>query len=285
MFQSRITPAKSTPADLAILPRDRRFGRDRTLARGWCGGDPFRTAVYNALSVTFPKGEALFVDSVRRFREGTPARLGAEIAAFIRQEVAHSREHLAFNRQVSAQGYDVAALDAQVDARLALLTHQPAIVSLGVTIALEHFTAILAHALLADPGLLDGADPDSARLWRWHAVEEIEHKGVAYDTWLHATRDWPRRRRWLLKAALMLRVTRHFAVDRVRGALDLLAQDGITGWRARAGLARVLLVSPGLARRLVRPWFAYFAPGFHPWNEDDRALIAAAEATLDPPAA
>ncbi len=54
--------------------------------------------------------------------------------------------------------------------------------------ALEHFTAILAHQLLADPRHLEGAEKETADLWRWHAVEEIEHKGVAYDTWLHATR-------------------------------------------------------------------------------------------------
>ena len=53
--------------------------------------------------------------------------------------------------------------------------------------ALEHFTAILAHELLADPRHLAGADRETADLWRWHACEEIEHKGVAYDTWLNAT--------------------------------------------------------------------------------------------------
>jgi hypothetical protein len=31
--------------------------------------------------------------------------------------------------------------------------------------ALEHFTAILAHELLADPRHLAGADEDGARLW------------------------------------------------------------------------------------------------------------------------
>jgi hypothetical protein len=27
-------------------------------------------------------------------------------------------------------------------------------------------------------------------------------------------------------------------------------------------------------RRIVPAWLAYFMPGFHPWNRDDRALIA-----------
>ena len=83
--------------------------------------------------------------------------------------------------------------------------------------ALEHFTAILAHELLADPRHLAGADPATAALWRWHATEEIEHKGVAYDTWLHATRAWPRSKRWKVKAKVMLFITRNFIVDRTAG--------------------------------------------------------------------
>ena len=31
----------------------------------WCGGDAFRTAFFNALSMSFPVGEQFFIDSVR----------------------------------------------------------------------------------------------------------------------------------------------------------------------------------------------------------------------------
>ena len=57
-----------TPSDLTITPRDRRFGRGEQTKRWWNGGDPIATALYNALSATFPKGEAFFVTSVREFR-------------------------------------------------------------------------------------------------------------------------------------------------------------------------------------------------------------------------
>lgn len=269
-----------TPAALSITPRDRRFGRGADQRRHWLGGDPYQTAIYNALSVTFPKGEAFFVESVRAFREGTPPRLAGEIAAFVKQEVVHSREHVAFNRRVTDTGYDVSRLDRAVDERLALIRSRPPIVALAATIALEHYTAVLAHALLADSRHLDAADAESAALWRWHAIEEIEHKGVAYDCWLHATRNWSRWRRWSVKARVMLLVTHHFLVDRTYGALDLLAQDGIAGRRAGWGLARAAFVSPGLLRRIIRPWIAYFLPGFHPWNEDDRGLIVQTEHLL-----
>ncbi|MBX3594342.1 metal-dependent hydrolase [Sphingomonas sp.] len=280
-----------TPADLTITPRDRRFGRDaeQPQARWWLGGDAVATAFYNALSVTFPKGEAFFIESVKAFREGVDAKLAREIKAFTMQEVVHSREHVAFNRRVLDHGYDISRLDARVDQVLAIAKARPPIVQLAATMALEHYTAILAAELLRNPRHLDGADTESRELWRWHALEEIEHKGVAYDTWMHATRNLGRWKRWKIKTLTMLLVSANFWKHRIEGTLDLLAQDGITGWRARAGVARYLLVSPGIVTRMVPEWLSYFMPGFHPWNHDDRALIARAEsdyaAAVMPPVA
>jgi predicted metal-dependent hydrolase len=270
----------TTPTDLTIRPRDRRFGRGAATARWWLAGDPIGTALYNALSATFPKGEAFFVESVRAFREGADTRLAADIKAFTTQEVMHSREHVAFNKRAVDAGYDLSRLDRDVDARLDIVRAKHPIVSIAATMALEHFTAMLAHELLDDPRHLAGADAETAALWRWHAIEEIEHKGVAYDTWLHATKHWPRFKRWSVKARVMLLVTRNFVVDRTLGALDLLRQDGISGPRAWWGLFWFAFARPGMFRKVFGAWLSFFMPGFHPWNHDDRALIAAEEKRL-----
>ncbi|HEX8214896.1 MAG TPA: metal-dependent hydrolase [Allosphingosinicella sp.] len=270
----------ATPSDLVITPRDRRFGRGAGTARWWNGGDPYATALYNALSATFPKGETFFVESVRLFREGADAKLTAEIKAFVTQEVMHSREHVAFNKRAVEAGYDLKPLEDRVDWRLDMVRARPPIASLAATMALEHFTAMFAHELLREPRHLAHADPETAALWRWHAIEEIEHKGVAYDTWLHATRGWPRFKRWKVKAKVMLLVTRNFVVDRTVGSLELLRQDGITGPRAWWGLFRFALVRPGIMRKVLGIWASFFLPGFHPWNHDDRTLIADAERKL-----
>jgi predicted metal-dependent hydrolase len=269
-----------TPADLSITPRDRRFGRGETLQRLWHGGRAEATAIYNALSTTFPKGEAFFVDSVRKFRDGAAPKLAEAIKAFTTQEAIHSREHDAFNKRAAEAGYDLSRLEAQVEKRLAVTHSKPPIVSLAATMALEHFTAILAHQLLADPRHLAGGETDSADLWRWHACEEIEHKGVAYDTWLHATRDWPRFKRWKVKAKVMLFITRNFVIDRTAGALELMRQDGVTGFHAWRLLFWYLWVRPGMFRKIAGAWVKFFLPGFHPWNEDDRHLLAAYDANV-----
>jgi len=256
-----------------IVVRDRRFGRRQTQARWWAGGDPFATAWFNALSATFPRGETLFVDAVKAFRDGAPPALAEEIRSFIKQEVNHTREHLAFNRAAANAGYDLSAIDARVERLIGLAYARPKIAWLGVTIALEHFTAMFAHEFLEHPEHFVGAEVEQAELWRWHAVEELEHKGVAYDTWLHATRDWSRWKRWRLKSLLMLVITRRFIRNRFVDASDLLAQDGIAGWRAKRGLVWYLVGKPGILRRVFPAWCAYFLPGFHPWNHDDRHLI------------
>jgi len=269
-----------TPADLKITPRDRRFGRNAAPARLWHGGSVEATAIYNALSSTFPIGEAYFVESVRKFREGTPSKLAEEIKAFTTQEVIHSREHDAFNRRAADAGYDLSKLEQRVEERLAVARARGPYANVAATMALEHFTAILAHELLADPRHLEGADTEAAELWRWHSCEEIEHKGVAYDTWLWATRDWPQWKRWKVKAKIMLYVTRNFLVDRSAGSLELMRQDGVTGLNAWRRLLWYLWVRPGMFRKIGGAWLKYFLPGFHPWNEDDRYLLRAYDVSV-----
>jgi uncharacterized protein len=263
-----------TPDDLSITVRDLRFGRDAPPRRWWLNDDPVASCWFTALSLTFPRGEAFFIESVKANREGAPPQLEAEIRAFIRQEVNHSREHIVFNRAAEAAGYDVGEIDKHVASLIDEANAQPPIARLAVTMSLEHFTAMFAQDFLANPEHFMNSDVEQAEMWRWHAVEEVEHKGVAYDTWLHATRNWPRFRRWLMRSLVMFDVTRRFISHRTRDALDLMEQDGLPRGEARRKLLWYLYGKPGILRRIFPAWLAYFMPGFHPWRTDDRALIA-----------
>ena len=261
-----------TPTDLTITVRDERFNRTAA-PRRWWAGDPFGTAWHNALSATFPRGEAFFIEAVKAHRKGTDPRLEAEIRAFVRQEINHTREHIAFNRLAADHGYDIKAIDKRVEELLAMTKDRPVIFNLATTMALEHYTAMMAAEFLANPAHFDRADPEVRAMWEWHAIEEIEHKGVAYDTWNHATKDWSKAKRYKLRTIMMLLVTYHFFRNRWTDSLELLAQDGITGWKAKWGMLKYLVISPGVVRRIFPAWLAYFKPGFHPWDHDDRALI------------
>jgi predicted metal-dependent hydrolase len=275
--------ASAAPADLAITPRNLRFGRDEVRGRWWLGGDVVATAWHNSLSASFPAGEAFFIETVRRFRDSVPAELTAQIDQFVKQEAHHTREHVAFNRQVTGAGYDIAAIDKRIaDSLVQARTTHP-VAQLLVTVSLEHFTAIFAHAMLARAGQqFDGASAETRAMWIWHAIEEIEHKGVAFDTYMHITRSLKPAKRWAIRSLVFFRVSRNFIANRVNDALALLAQDGITGWRAKARLWWYLLGTPGVLRQVALPWASYFRPGFHPWDHDDRALIAEHETAPTP---
>ena len=261
----------NAPAERTLTVRDLRFARGGDRPRGV---DPVASAWFAALSASFPRGEAMFVDAVKAFRDQVPPELAAEIRDFIRQEVNHSREHIAFNRATREAGYAMEEIDARVKSLVELTQSKPPLVQLAITCALEHFTAMFAHEFLRDPAPLATAGMGDPSLWQWHAVEEIEHKAVAYDTFLHVTRDWNARKRYALRAVIMLRVTGRFLRHRSVDALDLLRQDGITGWRAKWGLVRYLVGRPGILRKIFPAWLSWFRPSFHPWDHDDSALIA-----------
>lgn len=267
-------PKSATPEEHALIVRNQRFDRDHRTPRWWHSGDPVATAWYNSVSASLPRGEAFFIDTLREFRDDLPDKLATEVKAFTTQEINHTREHVAFNRLVADHGYNVESIDQGIQTMLALTEGRPKEFNLAITIALEHFAAIISRHLLSDPRYLKGADPVAADLWRWHATEEIEHKGLVYDVWLHATRDWSAWKRYKTRALIAALITKKYFGNRVRDAIGLLEQDGFTKAQARRKLRAFLWWKPGMMRRMFFEWASILMPGFHPWKHDDRALIA-----------
>ncbi|HKU16259.1 MAG TPA: metal-dependent hydrolase [Steroidobacteraceae bacterium] len=272
--------AAISPVGLSITPRDLKIDRSANTARWWHGGDPIATAYFNALSVAFPQGETFFIDAVRRFRDAVDEPLQQQIAAFVQQEAMHTREHVVFNKLLRNAGYDTTAMDAETRRRVDEARGRPPVVQLALTVALEHFTAIMAHSLLTERQPLPGAPEEVVRLWQWHAIEEIEHKAVAYDTYLAVTRRTPRLRRWALRCHVMALVSLQFWYSNFQRMADFFRQDGINTPRTWLRVAHYLLVKPGMLRRIFRDYLRFFRPGFHPWHRDDRALIAQVERKL-----
>ena len=264
----------ATPAEHELIVRDKRFCRDHRPRRWWHSNDPVATAWYNSVSASLPRGEAFFIDTLKKFRGDLPPHLASEVKAFVRQEINHTREHVSFNRLTQAHGYDIESIDKGIHEMLALVDGAPIEVNLAITVALEHFAAEISHQLVSDPRYMEGADPEVAEMWRWHNIEEIEHKGLVYDVWLHATRDWSGWKRYSTRAVVAYKITRKYFGNRIRDALGLMAQDGITGRRAKWLLYRHLWLSPGMMRRMFFKWARILMPGFHPWDHDNRRLIA-----------
>lgn len=264
----------ATPEEHALIVRDVRFDRKAMVPRWWHSNDPVATAWYNSVSASLPRGEAFFIETLRNFREDLPPRLADEIKAFVNQEINHTREHVAFNRLVGDHGYNVESIDQGIKAMLALAEGRPREFNLAISLALEHFAAVISRQLLAKAEYLEGADPVAADLWRWHATEEIEHKGLMYDVWLHATRDWGAWKRYKTRALIAALITRKYFGNRIRDAIGLLEQDGFSRRKAKWALYRFLWLRPGMMRRMFFEWAEILTPSFHPWKRDDRALIS-----------
>lgn len=240
--------------------------------RDWYRGDAHLTTFWNALSLLFPEGERFFVESVRRYRDRIEdAALRDAIDGFIGQEAMHGRSHRAFNDLVRTQGIDVAAAAESQLRRLLDLGRRTLSRKgqLAVTCALEHYTAILAEQLLATADHRDAADDSVRGLWVWHALEESEHKAVAFDVYRAVGGGYARR------VGIMLLTSAFFWGETLNVYVRFLRARGRAG--DLRGWARAIVYfwgKPGLFRALVPAYLDYFRPGFHPNDRDTEALLA-----------
>ena len=153
------------------------------LHKHFMNGDLVQSHAVTVLSCMFPEGEDFFVRSVRNYRDRvTDPELKRQVAGFIGQEAIHGREHREFNERLGEFGYPTRLIDRSVHHGLKFLGKVlPKRDQLAVTAALEHYTATLAEALLStDMAELSDVD-EVAGIFQWHALEESEHKSVAFD--------------------------------------------------------------------------------------------------------
>ncbi len=144
---------------------------------------------------------------------------------------------------------------------------------LAITVGLEHLTAMMADNFLSDERLLDGCDPNYAALWWWHAIEETEHKAVAFEVYEEvAAADWLRYPR---RIGTMIGISLAFASGALGFHFVLVLRNGCaTDLRGWGRLFRFLLLEPGLLRGQFRRYLDYFRPDFHPWQYDNYHKIA-----------
>jgi uncharacterized protein len=263
-----------------IIVRNRNFKTTPVGARQSTEANPIALAFYASLSATFPFGEAFFVRSVAQFSKQVPTALKSEVEAFVRQEAHHSREHAHFNLSIGEAGLPIEPITALAACQLEKLEARLPINQLATTVALEHFTAVFAGELLADPRHLAYCDPTSKALWQWHAVEEIEHKAVAMDVFNHITANWSPMRRYLCRTGAMVDAIVRLAHVVWFGISAMLKQEGHTtpGWRGR--VIHYLVAKPGLLWAMSGEITRFFVPGFHPNQIDEGALLTQARAEL-----
>jgi predicted metal-dependent hydrolase len=273
--------ARPAPRELAaarvIAPRPARFGVPAGTPRYWFDGNAYMTHVMNALSLTFPEGERYFIASVRAVSaKVTEPALQRQVRGFSAQEGMHRREHASFNEWLRAQGLDVDRYYDEV-ARL-LRVDEPRereLFRLAVTCALEHFTAILGEQWLTRDDIRGSAHPNVRPLWTWHALEELDHKSVAFDVYQAVGGPYS------LRVSVMLGVSVTFLWKVGSIHARLMRADRQLDPRAwLAGIWRCWRPR-GYFSTLLPAYLRYFKRGFHPWERDDSALVSHFERELD----
>ncbi|MDX8238474.1 metal-dependent hydrolase [Acinetobacter pittii] len=145
--------------------------------------NPVVTSLFVVLSAMFPPGEMFFIESIRNVRNQIKdEKLLEDIRAFIAQEAFHSREHKTLNNHLTHSNYpEVIEIEAKTKARLDKLRKLSTVEQVAATVVMEHYTATLARLLLTDQLIKQKTTQESRNLWEWHALEELEHKSVAFD--------------------------------------------------------------------------------------------------------
>ncbi|MBW0148255.1 metal-dependent hydrolase [Marinobacter arenosus] len=262
--------ASNTPDKVAIKPQRMGFEFGESVPRYWLDNSYLLSHTMNALSVLFPEGEQFFVDSVRAFRgQIQDAKLKNEVRGFIGQEAMHSLEHDAMNRHVRDQGMPVEAMEKDLKVLLDAVRLLPKRHQLAITCALEHITAMMADMLLERDDVREDMDESMRPLWVWHAIEETEHKAVAYDVFQQAGGTYAERAVYQVISTGVLGVVATWFT----GRMMLQDRKNFSVTDAARGLWRMWGAN-GTFSSLIPTWLEYFKPGYHPWDKDNSDLIA-----------
>lgn len=263
-----------TPSDVSVQPRNREYDIARSLAGDWFDNHAFKTAWFNAMSITFPIGEKFFIDSVRHFAgQITDQKLTEDIRGFCGQEGFHRREHQRYNEALCRlRGYDLQRMEGRLERNIQrAYRFMTPLQRLAITASIEHITAIMAESALSDDDpMLGQADSAMRALWQWHAAEEMEHKAVAFDVYRAVGGTEKMRRRAMRQSTFFL------ALDIGMGLVHMLRRDNNL-WNLRLWREgwKFLFFKGGILRRVWPAYKEYYREGFHPWDRDTRPLLDA----------
>ncbi|GBE67560.1 hypothetical protein MFM001_40220 [Mycobacterium sp. MFM001] len=251
-----------------------RFGDPRPMKRHFVEGDIVLSHLTALLSAIFPPGEEGFIRSVRRFADHvTDPELKKRVAGFIGQESVHGQEHRRLNEQLVAMGYPLVRMFMfDHDSRRHKLivrweNRVPGYLHLASTAAAEHYTATLAQRMLSDEMQAIPGDPEVRNLLNWHAIEELEHKSVAFDVYRAVGGpEWIRIGVMAVIYVLTIPIVTGGVILSIM--MDPSGWHPITVWRQTIGVFRGPLLK-GVMADLRK----YMRPGFHPDDIDTSELL------------
>lgn len=270
-MNSKLRTQKKRPlagATVGIPPRHVSFEMPYEAGRYPVHDNATATLFLAMLSAFFPPGEQFFVESVRQYRnEITDPDLKAAVSGFIGQESIHGREHERLNAFFEEQGIDTKVPEKAIKAGLWLLEQLPPKQQLACTTLMEHFTALLAEELLTDEKFISKFDKTFLPMWQWHALEELEHKSVAYDV-----QDLVGNNK-ALRVMASIYVGAAIVPAAVASWFYLIAKEGkLTDFKDMGKGLNLLLGKRGFVSKILPKMGVYSARSFHPNKHDTKQI-------------
>jgi predicted metal-dependent hydrolase len=265
------------PADIPV--RQLLVDMSAGFPRHWHGGDAYASHLMNSFSMMLPLGEQYVIEMARRCQPMLQAAgqlaLLQDVQSFIGQEAAHRRLHADYNRVLADQGYST-AIERLMQAQLSVFRKRSLVTQLAVGAAIEHWTSLMGDYQLRNSAWAARMAEPLRTVWSWHAAEESEHKAVLFDLYRQLCCRRPRGsvRGYLRRCAVFVGISLVLLFDLAWSQAGMLSHDGLI-WhrRSSASALRLWCGRGGLGRHLLPRLLAYFRPGFHPLQQDNRALI------------
>ncbi|MGK0375230.1 MAG: putative metal-dependent hydrolase [Arenicella sp.] len=280
-FSPSNSPAASpSRSKLEIVPRRVKFEFSDFDGPFYYNGNSCISAMWVAMSASFPAGEAEFIKSVKLFENQiTDPKLRAEVQAFAHQEAHHSLQHRQVNKMFDELGYETGKLNDffKVELKKREQKWSPE-KRLARTVCAEHVTAVMANHALTHPEHMKHFPESFRNLFLWHAIEEIEHKSVAFDVYQQCVGDQK-----LLRQQYKIFTRFEFPFNIWMSSRFLLKKLGRKAtWKERKELWASLYGDGGLISDMRGLYKQFLQPGFHPWDHDDSALVEQWKKTLAP---
>jgi predicted metal-dependent hydrolase len=258
---------QNRPKAIGITVRRLHFN-PKAIRRHYFANSPVMSHLLTALSSTFPIGEQFFVHSVRNVRNQVKdPTLQAQIAAFIGQEAMHSKAHAEFNDAWRRDDYNLDRFQAWLARKDSYIKNLHPKIQLAITCAFEHFTALLGGYILQHPEVLSTLDDDAMKLWVWHAIEEIEHRSVAFDVYQAVYGDDK------IRKMIMRSVTTGFASLTFYSASRLFLQDQKKSLPKVGGNLFGVYLLGKMLLQMFPEYLSYYKKDFHPAETDYSQII------------
>lgn len=277
------TARKMTTSAKNILPTVRKMDFDFKSAnppRYMIKNNVILSGFFYALSESFPQGEHMFIRAVRRYQDQiTDPELLEQVRAFIGQEAHHSKAHDELNALIAERGFPVEACHKIHDRLISFLEKIRGDKGmLEATVGLEHLTAILGAEILKNTDLTENVDGTVISILRWHAIEEIEHKAVAFDVYKATVDDTASRKRVYIQTLI------NYSTFLTLATLYYTAKEGalfnFSQWREAYNT--LFSKKTGVLSHIWDDIRDYMRDDFHPWDNDDRALIEQWKPLIEP---